>query len=101
MERQRQAAKRGSPDVRQAAETVAIQALSYLAGEPQRLGRFLAETGLGPENLRGAANSPAFLVSVLDFLLGDDSMVKDFAKATDLTPSAVAAARQVLGGPDW
>ena len=93
--------KRGAPDVRQAAEIVAIQALSFLAEEPQRLGRFLAETGLGPENLRSAATSPAFLVTVLDFVLRDDGMVKDFAKATDLTPSAVVAARDVLGGPDW
>ena len=30
----------------QVAETVAIQALSFLAQEPARLGRFLAETGL-------------------------------------------------------
>ena len=32
----------------QVAETVAIQALSFLAQEPARLGRFLAESGLGP-----------------------------------------------------
>jgi Protein of unknown function (DUF3572) len=95
------AAKRGAPDVHQVAETVAIQALSFLVGEPALLGRFLAETGLGPESLRGAAKSPGFLVSVLDFVLSDDGMVKDFAKAAELTPVTVAAARQALGGADW
>jgi hypothetical protein len=88
-------------DVRQVAETVAIQALSFLAGEPARLGRFLAETGLGPETLRGAAKSPEFLVSVLDFVLGDEAMVKEFARAHELKPSVVAAAREALGGPTW
>jgi Protein of unknown function (DUF3572) len=93
--------KARSQDVRQVAETVAIQALSFLAAEPTRLGRFLAETGLGPETLRGAANSPEFLVSVLDFVLSDEDLVKDFAAANELKPSTVSAAREALGGPSW
>ena len=39
---------------REAAETVAIQALGHIAADPQQLGRFLAETGLGPETLAEA-----------------------------------------------
>src|SRR5205823_12286379 len=93
--------KARSFDVRQVAETVAIQALSFLAAEPARLGRFLAETGLGPETLRNAANSPEFLVSVLDFVLSDEKLVKEFAEANELKPSNVGAAREALGGPSW
>jgi uncharacterized protein DUF3572 len=93
--------KARSNDVRQVAETVAIQALSYLAAEPARLGRFLAETGLGPETLRGSAKSPEFLVSVLDFVLSDETLVKEFAAARELKPSTVGAAREALGGPSW
>jgi len=88
-------------DVRQVAETVAIQALSFLAAEPARLGRLLAETGLGPETLRGAADSPEFLVNVLDFILGDEKLVKEFAEANELKPSTVGAAREALGGQSW
>jgi len=40
------------------AEIVAIQALSFLAGQPERLGLFLSESGIGPETLRAAAASP-------------------------------------------
>jgi hypothetical protein len=80
---------------------VAIQALSYLAAEPARLGRFLAETGLGPETLRGAAKSPEFLASVLDFILSDEALVKEFAAAHELKPQTVGAARAALGGPSW
>ena len=93
--------KARSFDIRQVAETVAIQALSFLAAEPARLGRFLAETGLGPETLRNAANSPEFLVNVLDFVLSDEKLVKEFAEASELKPSIVGAAREALGGPSW
>ena len=81
---------------REVAEIVAIQALSFVAGDPERLGLFLAETGVGPETLRNAASDPHFLLSVLDFVLRDDDTVKAFAKASELHPTNVAAARQVL-----
>ena len=81
---------------REVAEIVAVQALSFVAGEPERLGAFLAETGIGPETLRSAAADPHFLASVLDFVLRDDATVKAFAAASELDPTAVAAARQAL-----
>ena len=86
---------------REAAEIVAIQALNFIAGDPERLGLFLAETGIGPQNLRAAASDPQFLTSVLDFVLRDDATVTAFAKASELHPTNVAAAREVLGDPKW
>jgi hypothetical protein len=81
---------------REVAEIVAVQALSFVAGDPERLGAFLAETGIGPETLRSAAADPHFLASVLDFVLRDDATVKAFAAASELDPTTVAAARQAL-----
>jgi hypothetical protein len=86
---------------REVAEIVAIQALGFLAGDPARLGRFLAETGIGPETLRGAAADPQFLAGVLDFVLRDEATVKAFAEASALHPTNIAAARDVLGDPHW
>jgi hypothetical protein len=86
---------------REVAEIVAIQALSFIAGEPDRLGLFLAESGIGPETLRTAASDPHFLASVLDFVMRDDATVKAFADASKLHPTNIAAARQVLGDPQW
>ena len=86
---------------REVAEIVAIQALNFIAGEPERLGLFLAETGIGPETLRSAAADPRFLTSVLDFVLRDDATVKAFAEVSELHPTNIAAARQVLGDPHW
>ena len=86
---------------REVAEIVAIQALSFVAGDPERLGLFLAESGLGPETLRTAAADPQFMGSVRDFVLRDDATVKAFADASKLHPTNIAAARQALGDPDW
>lgn len=92
---------KGARNPREVAEIVAIQALSFIAGEPARLGRFLAESGIGPETLRSAATDPQFLAGVLDFVLRDDALVKAFADSAELDPTNVAAARQALGDPQW
>jgi hypothetical protein len=86
---------------REVAEIVAVQALSFIAGEPERLGLFLAETGIGPETLRNAAADPRFLASVLDFVMRDDATVKAFASVSQLHPTNIAAAHQALNDPDW
>jgi hypothetical protein len=86
---------------REVAEIVAIQALSFVAGDPERLGAFLAESGIGPETLRGAAADPRFLASVLDFIMRDDATVRAFAEASQLHPTNIAAAHQALNDPAW
>lgn len=85
----------------QVAETVAIQALSFLAQEPARLGRFLAETGLGPETIRDAARDKGFLLGVLDFILNDEDLIDEFCATQDIKPRQLIAAREALGGPSW
>jgi len=86
---------------REVAEIVAVQALSFVAGDPERLGLFLAESGIGPETLRTAAADPHFLAHVLDFVMRDDATIKAFASASQLQPTNIAAARQALGDPHW
>ena len=91
---------------REVAEIVAVQALGFIAGEPERLGAFLSESGIGPETLRAAAGDPQFLGSVLDFILRDDATVTAFSKSSELHPTTIAAARQALqgtalGNPNW
>ena len=86
---------------RETAEIEAIQALSFVAGDAERLGLFLAETGLGPETLRSASKDPGFLVGVLDFLLRDEAMIKAFSESSHLDPKIVSNAREALGDPSW
>ena len=92
--------RKGPSDPREVAEIVAIQALSFLASEPERLGQFLSESGIGPQTLRTSAADPKFLAGVLDFILRDDATVEAFAGVSQLTPETVANARETLD-PRW
>jgi Protein of unknown function (DUF3572) len=92
--------KKGSRNAQEVAEIVAIQALSFLASDPERLGTFLTETGIGPQTLRASASDPKFLAGILDFIMRDDATVQAFAGASQLTPEAIANAREVLD-PRW
>ena len=89
--------KKGRPSPAEA-EAIATQALAYIAGDPARLGRFLAESGLGPENLRKAARDPSFLPAVLDYVLSHEHDLIEFAAMSGIDPNAVGGARQVLAG---
>ena len=82
----------------EAAESLAIQALSFIAGEPERLGRFLAISGIGPEQIRAAAQEPLFLAGVLDHIASDERLLVSFATEIGIDPAAIAKARKALGG---
>jgi hypothetical protein len=81
------------------AQSLAVSALTFIAADPGRLGRFLNLTGLGPDNLRTAAADPAFLGSVLDYLIADEELLVGFAADAGLKPEAVARAHDVLCRP--
>ena len=84
-----------------AAEALAIQALTFIAGDGERLGHFLAATGIGPAQIRAASGEPGFLAGVLDYLVGDESLLAAFAAETGFDPSDPAKALVVLGGTHW
>jgi len=81
----------------EAAESLAIQALAFLAAEPERLGRFLAVTGIGPGEIRSAAREPHFLAGVLEYLANDEPLLIEFANQTGVDPTEVARAFAKLG----
>jgi hypothetical protein len=77
-------------------DLIAIQALTYLAREPDRAERFFALSGLVPGDLRSAAADPAFLLGVMDYLVGDEPLLLLFAEGAGLTPEDVVAAHDAL-----
>jgi hypothetical protein len=83
---------------RDSAEALALRALAFLAEEPERLGRFLALSGLGPDELRSRAGDPALLGGVLDHLLSDERLLVAFAEASQIAPEEAARARRRLPG---
>jgi hypothetical protein len=79
-------------------ETLALQALAYIAGDDDRLERFLGLTGIDPASLRGLARDPAGLGAILDYLLGWEPLLLEFAAVHELPPESIAAARRKLPG---
>jgi hypothetical protein len=83
------------------AETLAIQALTFIAGDTERLGRFLAVTGIGPNEIRAAAREPSFLAGVLDYIASDERLAAEFTIAAGCDGAALAKAQAALGGGPW
>ncbi len=79
---------------------LAIQALAFIAEEPDRMGAFLAASGIAPDTIRSAARSPNFLAGVLEHMLADESLLLAFADRAGLDPAEIARARRALGG-EW
>lgn len=82
------------------AKEIAISALSHIANDDDRMGRFLSLTGLAPEDLRGAASSPGFFIAVLDYFMGHEPDLLAFAEEKQLDPQMIVDARHILAGPE-
>lgn len=80
------------------AETVALGALGWIAGDDDRLARFLAATGTDPRSLADRATEPEMLAAVLDFVLSDEASVLGFCAAAGLPPESPQRARAALPG---
>ena len=77
---------------------LAVQALVFIAEEPDRLALFLNITGLTQDRIRAAATEPDFLAGVLDHMLADENLLLAFAQNAGIDPAAVPQARFALGG---
>jgi hypothetical protein len=81
---------------REQAEALAIQALTFIGGDAERLGRFLAITGVGPAEIRMAASQPGFLGSVREYMASDERLIAAFAAENNLDPAYIDRGRLVL-----
>ena len=90
--------KQGKQSSQDDAVALAIAALTFIAQDPEQLGRFLALSGIGPESLRTAAREPGFLLGVLDHVSGDETLLLAFAADRGIDPVAIGNARTVLAG---
>lgn len=82
----------------ESAETIALQALAWLAGHDELLPVFLGATGGSLDDLKSRATDPEMLVSVLDFICMDDAWVTEFCASAELEPHLPMAAREALPG---
>jgi Protein of unknown function (DUF3572) len=90
--------RRALQPARKAAEMLAIEALAFIAEEPQSLSRFLDASGLAADQIRAASRQPGFLAGVLEHMLADERLLIAFAQRAGIDPAKVAGAAKVLGG---
>lgn len=83
---------------RDAAEAVGLNCLAWLLADEDLLPVFMGSTGASEADLRAGASDPAFLGSLLDFLLMDDAWVLRFCEAEGVAPEVPMQARQALPG---
>ena len=84
-----------NPDLEKA-ETLALEALKFLAEDVQRFGGFLAATGIGPAALRAEAASPRVLAAVLDHLMQDEPLLLTFSANAGILAAAIPEAARLL-----
>lgn len=81
----------------ESAEMLGVQALAFIAQDEDRLGGFIASTGIAVQSLRDAAREPDFLAGVLEHMLADENLLIAFAESAGIDPAEVARARRTLG----
>jgi hypothetical protein len=60
------------------AETVALQALAWIAADEELLPQLAGATGMSLENAKESAQDPAFLAGILEFLCMEDRWIQRF-----------------------
>ncbi len=80
------------------AETLALEALAFLAADERYLGALLAQAGWTLAELRAQAGEPHVLAGILDFVLADERLLLAYCEAAGHSPTLVARARRALPG---
>jgi hypothetical protein len=81
------------------AEALAATALAALTGDPPRLQRFMADSGIGPDDLRAALGSRDILIAALEHVLADESLLLVVATEANTKPETLMAALHLLQTP--
>lgn len=85
----------------EAAEGLAIQALTFIADDSERLTRFFAVTGLDPSGIRDQIGEPGFLAGILSYLASDERLATEFIAHAACPPDDIFRAHIALGGQPW
>lgn len=82
------------------AETIGLQAVSWMVANEELLPVFLGATGASEADMRSGVGDPAFLDALLDFIMMDDTWVRDFCDSVQLPYETPMYARMALPGGD-
>lgn len=82
----------------QRAETIALEALAFLAGDAARLTRFMEVSGIAPVQLAGIGDDRALQRGVLEHVLSDESALMVFCADSGHSHEEVTAAHGLIAG---
>ena len=80
------------------AETRALEVLTWVLSEDDLIQVFMGATGASQDDLRSNTSNHEFLVSILDFVLMDDSWVISCSKFMNIDPSQIKIIKMSLDG---
>jgi len=82
------------------AETIALQAIAYIGANEYALNALMAQSGMGPDDLRENLTDPAFLAGIMDFLLADEGNLLAFCEEINCQPELIVTGRRALPGAE-
>lgn len=80
------------------AETIALNALGFLAESPQAMERLTIQSGLDLTTIRKRATERDFLAAVVDFLMTNEELLVGFCESRRIDPKRVQMAAHRLSG---
>jgi hypothetical protein len=89
---------------RDRAETVALQALAWIAADEELLPQLAGATGASLADAKDRVQDPAFLAGILEFLTMEDRWVRRFCDDVGLPYETPMQALMALPGqmrPEW
>jgi len=75
-----------------------LMAVTYILAEDALRDRFLALSGLSPDEIRASLQKPDFLASALEFLISHEPDLIACAESINESPKDIVAAWRNLGG---
>ena len=84
-----------TPDTAQA---IALNSMAFILAEDALRDRFMALSGVDAGDIRERIQDPAFLASVMDFLVGFEPDLMACAESLNEKPEALVSAWRALGG---
>lgn len=82
------------------AETIALQALGWIAGHDELGPAFLGSSGASPDDMRARATDPAFQASVLEYITSSDDWIIAFCDSVGLSYDKPLRALHALPGSE-
>lgn len=82
------------------ASSIAIEAISFLAGSPEHLEQFILQSGVDGADIRQLATTPEFQAGILAYFAADEALLMTFCGNCGIHPNEVTkAALTASGGP--